>query len=90
MGALAWIMMGLAIWHFTVFMPDKFWGGIVGALIGAIVGAFVVALAINGLVVPGQNDTHLATALDAIPGALLGIAVMYAEGARRGNEALEL
>ena len=27
MGMLAWVMMGLAIWHFTIFMPDRFWGG---------------------------------------------------------------
>ena len=30
MGMLAWVMMGLAIWHFTIFLPDRFWGGIVG------------------------------------------------------------
>ena len=28
-------MMGLAIWHFTIFLPDRFWGGIVGAFLGA-------------------------------------------------------
>ena len=37
MGVLAWIMMGLAIWHFTIFLPDRFWGGIVGAFLGALV-----------------------------------------------------
>lgn len=90
MGALAWIMMGLAIWHFTIFLPDRFWGGIVGAFLGALVGAFVVALLINGVSVPGQGDTHLLTALEGIPGALLGIALAYGEGVRRGNAALEL
>jgi hypothetical protein len=90
MGALAWVMTGLAIWHFTIFLPDRFWGGIVGAFVGAIFGAVIVGLIINGLTVPGQSDTHLATALDAVPGALLGIAAMYLEGLRRGNEALEL
>jgi hypothetical protein len=90
MGALAWVMMGLAIWHFTIFLPDRFWGGIVGAFLGAIFGAFVVSLAINGFAIPGESETHLKTALEAIPGALIGIALMYAEGMRRGNEALEL
>ena len=33
MGALVWIMVGLAIWHFTVWLPDNFYGGIVGALL---------------------------------------------------------
>ena len=33
MAVLAWVMMGLAIWHFTIFVDDRFWGGIVGAFI---------------------------------------------------------
>ena len=44
MGLLAWVMMGLAIWHFTIFLPDRFWGGIVGAFVGSLVGAIVVGL----------------------------------------------
>ena len=88
MAALAWVMMGLALWHYTIFLPDRFWGGIVGAFIGAIIGAFVVGLIIasaahGGVHVPGRHDTHLATALYAIPGALVGMAVMYLEGIRR-------
>jgi thiol:disulfide interchange protein len=90
MGALAWVMMGLAIWHFAIFIPDRFWGGIVGALLGAIIGAFLCGFFLNGLTVPGQNDTHMLTVVEAIPGALLGIAAMYAEGVRRGLPALEL
>jgi len=90
MGAFAWVMMGLAIWHFAIFLPDRYWGGIVGAFLGALVGAFVTGLLINGLTVPGEHDTHLLTALEALPGALLGLAVVYFEGVRRGNEALEI
>jgi hypothetical protein len=90
MGALAWVIMGLAIWHFTIFLPDRFWGGIVGAFLGAVIGAFVIGVLINGFSVPGESQTHLSTALEAIPGALLGIAAAYLEGMRRGNQALEL
>ena len=90
MGMLAWIMMGLAIWHFTIFLPDRFWGGIVGAFLGAVIGGVLVALIINGFTVPGKHDTELITAIDAIPGALLGIAAVYFEGVRRGNDALHL
>ena len=32
MSMVVWVMMGIAIWHFAVFVPDRFWGGIVGAL----------------------------------------------------------
>jgi hypothetical protein len=90
MGMLVWVMMGLAIWHFTVFLPDRYWGGIVGALLGAVVGAILVALIINGFSVPGRHHTELVTSLDAIPGALVGIAAVYFEGVRRGNPALDL
>ena len=39
MGMLGWVMMGLAIWHYTIFLPDRFWGGIVGAFVGSLLGA---------------------------------------------------
>jgi hypothetical protein len=90
MGMLAWVMMGLAIWHFTIFLPDRFWGGIVGAFVGALIGAIVCGLIVNGLTIPGQGDTHVLQALEAIPGTLIGIAFVYFEGMRRGNDALEL
>ncbi len=88
MGLLAWVMMGLAIWHFTIWLPDHFWGGIVGAFVGAIIGAVVLGLLIyaadvGSLRIPGSHATHLVTALYAIPGALLGMAVVYFEGLRR-------
>ena len=41
MAAVVWFTVGVAIWHFTVFVPDRFWGGIVGALLGAIAGGMV-------------------------------------------------
>jgi hypothetical protein len=83
MGALAWVMMGLAIWHFTIWLPDRFWGGIVGAFVGALIGAFLFGFIVNGLVIPGRHDTTIATALEAIPGALIGIGLIWMEGVRR-------
>jgi hypothetical protein len=90
MGMLAWVMMGLALWHFTVFLPDRYWGGIVGAFMGALIGSIIAGFIINGFTVPGQSDTHVLTALEAIPGALAGIALMYYEGVRRGNEPVHI
>jgi hypothetical protein len=87
MGALVWTMVGLALWHFTIFIPDRFWGGIVGAFLGALIGSIVVGLILHGGSVPGQNDTELVTALEAIPGAVAGIAAVYLEGVRRENAA---
>ena len=37
MSLIVWVMMGIAVWHFTVFVPDRFWGGIVGAFLAAFV-----------------------------------------------------
>ncbi len=83
MGMLAWVMMGLALWHFTVWLPDRYWGGIVGAFLGALIGAALFGLLINGFSIPGRHATHLSTALEAIPGALIGMGLVYLEGARR-------
>jgi hypothetical protein len=92
MGMLGWIMMGLAIWHFTIFLPDRFWGGIVGALLGALAGAAIVGLIIyaaksGALAVPGRHQTHISTVLYAVPGAILGLAAVYFEGMRRDRAA---
>ena len=83
MGMLAWVMMGLALWHFAIWLPDRYWGGIVGAFIGALIGAVICGLAISGFSIPGRHATHLSTALEAIPGALIGMALVYLEGLRR-------
>jgi hypothetical protein len=87
MGMLAWVMMGLALWHFTIWLPDRFWGGIVGAFLGALIGAALFGLAVNGFSIPGRHDTQLSTALEAIPGALIGMALVYLEGIRRERAA---
>ncbi len=83
MGMLAWVMMGLALWHFTIWLPDRYWGGIVGAFLGALAGAAIFGLLVNGFSIPGRGATDLTTALEAIPGALIGMAIVYLEGARR-------
>jgi len=82
MAALVWDMMGLALWHFTVFLPDHFWSGIVGAFVGAVVGSFLFGLLINGFTIPGQSDTNLLSAVEAVPGAVIGMAVVWWVGTR--------
>lgn len=88
MGMLGWVMMGLALWHFSIFLPDHFWGGLVGAFVGALIGAIVAGLVIYGakvgaLEVPGERATDVAVVLYAVPGAVLGMALVYYEGLRR-------
>jgi hypothetical protein len=83
MSLLVWVMVGLAIWHFTVYLPDHFWGGIVGAFLGALVGAIIFGLIINVGSIPGRDDTNLLTGLEAIPGAVLGLAAVWFTGVRQ-------
>jgi hypothetical protein len=82
MSLVVWVMMGIAVWHFTVFVPDRFWGGIVGAFLAAFVSSALFGFIVNGGTVPGQSDTDLIQALIAIPGAAIGLALSYLWGAR--------
>jgi hypothetical protein len=82
MSMLVWVMMGIAVWHFTVFVPDRFWGGIVGAFLAAAVSAAVFGVVVNGGSIPGQSDTHIIQALIAIPGAAIGLGLSYLYGMR--------
>ncbi len=86
MSMVVWVMMGIAIWHFTVFVPDRFWGGIVGAFLVAIAGAGLFGFLVAGLSIPGRNDTELIQALIAIPGALLALAASWYYGSRTEGE----
>ncbi|WP_028058611.1 hypothetical protein [Candidatus Solirubrobacter pratensis] len=83
MGLLVWVMVGLAIWHGTVWLPDNFYGGIVGAFCGALLGSVILGIIINVGSIPGQHDTDLLTGVEAIPGALLGLAAMWSLGVRQ-------
>ena len=86
MSLLVWAMMGIAVWHFTVFLPDRFWGGIVGAFLAAVVASMIFGFAVNGATVPGQSDTELVQAIIAVPGAAIGLAISYFWGARVDRE----
>ena len=82
MAAVVWFTMGIAIWHFAVFVPDRFRGGIVGAFLGAIAGAMVTGAIAQIASGESIGNTDVATALVAVPGALLGLAAVYVWGAR--------
>jgi len=87
MSMLVWVMMGIAIWHFTIFVPDRFSGGIVGAFVAAVVGAALFGFVVSGLSIPGSSETDLVQALVAVPGCVIGLAISYAVGARSEREA---
>jgi hypothetical protein len=85
MALLVWFTMGIALWHFTVFLPDRFWQGIVGAFLGAVVGSMLFGLIVETISGRGLDETDLATALTAVPGTAIGLAVIYALGVRAEN-----
>ena len=83
MSVIVWSAMGIAIWHFTVFLPDRFWQGIVGAFIGAWFGAIVTGAIFQILADRTIGQTDVATALVAVPGSLLGMALIWWIGVRQ-------
>lgn len=83
MALLVWVMVGLALWHFTVFLPDNFYGGIVGAFCGALLGSIIFGLIVNLGSIPGENDTDFLTGLEAIPGTLIGLGITWYLGVRQ-------
>jgi hypothetical protein len=86
MAALVWFTTGVAIWHFTVFIPDRFWAGIVGALLGASAGAMISGALGQIATGAGIGESGIETVLFAIPGTLIGLAVLYAIGAYQERE----
>jgi hypothetical protein len=82
MALLVWFTMGIALWHFTVFLPDRFWQGIVGAFLGATIGAVLFGAVIEVASGKGLGETDVGTALTAIPGVIIGLAVVWLIGIR--------
>lgn len=82
MALVVWFTIGLALWHFTIFLPDRFWQGIVGALLGSTIGAIVFGAIVHMASGRGLGETDLATALVALPGTAIGLAVVWFIGAR--------
>jgi hypothetical protein len=87
MAAVVWVTIGMAIWHFTVFVPDRFWGGIVGAFVGAVTGACVTGAIWQIASGDSIGQTDIVTLLAAVPGCLLGLAIIYWIGVREEENA---
>lgn len=82
MALLVWFTMGIALWHFTVFLPDRFWQGIVGAFLGAVIGAMLFGAVVEIATGRSLGHTDVSTALTAIPGVVLGLGVVFLLGLR--------
>ena len=83
MALVVWITMGIALWHFTVFLPDHFWQGIIGAFLGAVLGAVVFGMIVQEISGKSLSETDIGTALIAIPGTAIGLGIVYLIGLRQ-------
>jgi uncharacterized membrane protein YeaQ/YmgE (transglycosylase-associated protein family) len=83
MSVFVWVMIGVALWHFSVLVPDRFYGGIIGALLAAVCGALVSGYLLPSPGIPPHNPPGITEALSPIPGSLLALLGTYVYGVRR-------
>jgi hypothetical protein len=79
---LVWVMIGIALWHFTILLPGRFWGGIIGAFLAALAGGVTSGLLLPSPGVPMDNPPGIGEALWAMPGSVVALAASYAYGVR--------
>lgn len=86
MALVVFFTMGIALWHFTVFLPDRFWQGIVGAFIGSVLGSMIFGLIVQEASGRTLGETDLGTALISIPGTVIGLSVVWYLGVRSESQ----
>jgi hypothetical protein len=79
---LVWLLVGIALWHFTVLLPDRFHGGIIGAFLYAVGGAMLTGYALPEPGVPLENPPGYKHVVWPLPGALGALAVSWWMGSR--------
>ena len=85
LSVLVWSMVGIAIWHFTVLLPDRFIGGIIGAFLAAFAGALVSGYLLPEPGLPRANPPGVGEALWALPGTVLALVASYVWGASHAS-----
>jgi hypothetical protein len=83
MSIFVWSMIGIALWHFTILVPDRFVGGIIGALLAGWGGAFASGFMLEGFEVPSHNPPGLRHALYALPGSIASLTASWIIGSRQ-------
>jgi hypothetical protein len=83
LSVFVWAMIRIGFWHFMVFVPDRFWGGIIGALLAAVAGALLSGFLLPQPEIPRDNPPRAAEAIWAIPGSAFALLASYLYGARK-------
>ncbi|HEX5610502.1 MAG TPA: hypothetical protein VFX45_10485 [Solirubrobacterales bacterium] len=86
MALVVFFTMGIALWHFTVFLPERFWQGIVGAFLGSVLGSVIFGLIVQEASGKSLGDTDFGTALLAIPGTAIGLSIVWYLGVREERQ----
>jgi hypothetical protein len=86
MSIFVWSMISIALWHFTIFIPDRFAGGIIGAFLAAWLGGMASGFALGGMEVPEHNPPGLVHAAYALPGSIGALVICYWLGSGRSTE----
>jgi hypothetical protein len=80
LSVFVWVMTGMALWHFAVLVPDRFWGGIIGAFLAAVAGALASGALLPEPGIPASNPPGVGAAAWAIPGSVLALVASYLYG----------
>lgn len=83
MSVFVWVMIGVAIWHACILVPDRFYGGIIGAFLAAVFGALVSGYLLPVPGIPAHNPPGLAEALWPVPGSAVALGATYFYGVRK-------
>src|SRR3954452_4878773 len=86
MTVLIWSMVGIALWHFAVLVPDRFWGGIICACLAALVGALLSGFVLPAPGISTANPPGVVEVLWAIPRSLGALALSYWYGSRAARQ----
>jgi uncharacterized membrane protein YeaQ/YmgE (transglycosylase-associated protein family) len=86
MSVFVWVMIGVAIWHACILVPDRFYGGIIGAFLAAVFGALVSGYLLPVPGIPSRNPPGLAEALWPMPGSAGALVGTYLYGVRRERD----
>lgn len=83
MSVFVWVMIGVAIWHACILVPDRFYGGIIGAFLAAVAGALATGYLLPTPGIPPHNPPGLDEAMWPIPGSVIALLATYIYGVRR-------
>src|SRR4051794_607021 len=78
-------MVGIAIWHFAILVPDRFYAGILGAFVAAVIGALLAGYMLPTPGLPTASPPGVQESVWPVPGALLG-SRWPTSAARTGSE----